>query len=130
VKTIKDWLLLLMGLALAGVLTFEFVSHRRANPVAPTPAALGRAYATTVVVTLADAWVAAADALEKGKTVVEARTALQDGWQAARTKAFVASVAPEFAKVLPEASEPKDNAQRAQAVALWREFARGLKGGR
>jgi hypothetical protein len=130
VKTIKDWLLLLVGLALAGLVTFDLVSRRPASPAPPTPAALGRAYATTVVATLADAWIAAADALEKGKAVADARSALQDGWQAARTKAFVASVAPEFAKVLAEGAEPKDAAQRAQAVALWREFARGLKGGR
>jgi hypothetical protein len=130
VKTIKDWLLVLMGVALAGLLTFDYVSRRQANPTPPTPAALGRVYAKTVVVTLADAWIAAADALEKGKSVVESRKALQDGWQAARTKAFVEGVAPEFAKVLPEGSEPKDATQRAQAIAFWREFARGLKGGR
>jgi hypothetical protein len=44
--------------------------------------------------------------------------------------ARAASVAPEFAKTLAEGAEPKDDAQRAQVVALWRSFARGLKGGR
>ena len=80
--------------------------------------------------TLSEAWDAAADALVQGKTVAEAQATLQQTWKAARAKAFVASVAPEFAKVLPEGAEPKDDAQRAQVVALWKAFATGLKGGR
>lgn len=133
-KTPKDWLILVLGMALAALTTYEVVT-RQAHP-APSPAAvvdgakLGRAYATTVVATLSDAWNAAADSLGQGKTMAEAQAALQQNWQAARAKAFVAAVAPEFAKVLTEGAEPKDDAQRAQVVALWRAFARGLKGGR
>jgi hypothetical protein len=135
VKTYKDWLILVLGMALASLATFEVVTRLSSHGV-PGPgsavdgAMLGRAYAPVVVATLSDAWNAAADALGRGQTVAQAQAALQQNWQAGRTKAFAASVAPEFAKVLPEGSEPKDDAQRAAVVALWRAFAKGLKGGR
>ena len=134
-KTYKDWLILVMGMAMASLATFEVVSRLPHAAPSPTPAVdgakLGRAYATTVVATLSDAWVAAADALGQGKTVAEAQAALQQGWQAARAKAFAASVTPEFSRVLADGAEPKDAAQRAEVVALWRAFAAGLtKGGR
>lgn len=134
-KTFKDWLILGMGLALAALATFDVVSRFHAAP-APTTvptvdgAKLGRAYAKTVVSTLSDAWNAAADAVGQGKTMAEAQAALQQNWQAARSKAFAASTAPEFAKVLADGAEPKDEAQRGEVAALWRAFARGLKGGR
>ena len=88
-------------------------------PEHPQPAVngrLGRAFARVAASTLADAWIAAADALTQGKTMAEAQAALQQNWQAARAKAFVATVAPEFAKVIAEATEPKDAAQRAEVV--------------
>jgi hypothetical protein len=134
VKTFKDWLILALGMALASVATFEVVTRLPHAAPKPKPlvdgAKLGRAYAPQVVSTLSDAWNAAADALSQGKSVAEAQATLQQNWQAARAKAFVASTAPEFAKVLADGTEPKDDTQRAAAVALWRSFARGLKGGR
>ncbi len=133
-KTFKDWLILGLGMALAVLTTFEVVTRQPQETPGPVPAVdgatLGRAYATTVVATLSDAWNAAADALVRGQTMAEAQATLQQNWQAARAKAFVASVAPEFARALPEGDEPKDDAQRDAVVALWRAFARGLKGGR
>jgi hypothetical protein len=133
VKTFKDWSILVLGMTLAAMTTFEVVTrvYRPSSiPAAVDGAKLGRAYAPQVVSTLSDAWNAAADALGQGKSVAEAQAALQQSWQAARAKAFAASVAPDFSKVLAEGVEPKDDAQRAQVVALWRSFARGLKGGR
>jgi hypothetical protein len=141
-KKTKDWLLLGLGLGmvLATTVTLDVVSHfpRSRPPVAMTAvhpggvdgAGLGRAYAPTVVASLSEAWSAAADTLEKGKTMVEAQETLHETWQKSRSKTFVATVVPQFAKVLAEGNEPKDDAQRARVVALWREFARGLKGGR
>jgi hypothetical protein len=134
-KTIKDRLFLCLGLALAALLAYDILSriHHEGTTPAPTAvdgAALGRAYAPTVVSTLADAWTAAADTLAQGKSVVEAQAALHASWEASRAKVFVSNVAPALAKVLPEGSDPKDDAQRAEVVALWRAFARGLKGGR
>ena len=133
-KTFKDWMILVLGMALAAVATFEVVTRLPHAAPSPAPAVdgakLGRAYASSGVATLSDAWGAAADSLGRGKTVAEAQAALQQNWQAARAKAFVASVAPEFSKVLADGAEPKDDAQRARVVALWRGFARGLKGGR
>jgi hypothetical protein len=103
-------------------------------PSAPQPAvngkALGRHFAPSVASNLGDAWLAAADALEQGKTVSEAQAALQLAWQDARIKAFSSQVAPEFVKVLPEGQEPSDSAHRGEVVKLWRDFAAGLKGGR
>ena len=133
VKTLKDWLMVVMGLALAGSLTYVAVDLHGARPVPRTMvdgAALGRNYAVAVTTTLSDAWTAAADAVAQGKTITEAQKILQDKWKADRTAVFTAKVAPTFVSVLPEASEPKDDAQRAAVVTLWRSFARGLKGGR
>lgn len=133
-KTSKDWLILVLGMVLAALMTFEVVT-RLPHP-APSPssvvdgAKLGRAYAPEVISTLSDAWNAAADTLAQGKTVAEAQATLQQTWQAGRAKAFAATVAPAFAAALPEGAEPKDDAQRARVAALWRAFARGLKGGR
>src|SRR6202012_822507 len=106
VKTFKDWMILARGMAPAALVTFEVVT--RLPHAAPTPAPavdgakLGRAYATSVVATLSDAWSTAADALGQGKTVAQAQAALQQNWQAERAKAFTAAVSPEFAKVLAE----------------------------
>ncbi len=119
-------------LLLAGV-----VVHDHFESVAPSGPrttvngkALGRSFAPTVASNLGDAWLAAADAIEQGKTISEAQAALQLAWQDARIKSFTAKVAPEFMKVLPEGQEPTNPAERAEVVKLWRDFAAGLKGGR
>lgn len=91
--------------------------------------ALGRAYAPVLADSLGDGWLAAAEALERGKTVPEAQADLQSAWRAARVRTFSAEVAPAFAAVLPEGSEPTDPAKRAEVVKLWRDFASGLKRG-
>lgn len=88
---------------------------------------LGRAYAKTLAKTYADGWVAAARALDDGKSVSEAQRALQSTWQTARAKAFRIDVQPAFSNVLPEGIEPADSAKRKEVAALWRSFARGLK---
>lgn len=122
---------------LALVLLAAMVVHDHIAPAVPSdnqPAingkALGRSFAPILATNLGDAWLAGADALEQGKTVTEAQAALQLAWQAARSKSFMAKVAPEFRKVLAEGQEPTNPAERATVVKLWREFAAGLKGGR
>ena len=135
-KTFKDWLTLGLAMALAAVVTFEVVTRMPHAAPSPSPAPvvdgvkLGKAYAPQVLSSLSDAWNAAADALAQGKSMAEAQAVLQQSWQSARAKAFTASVAPEFSRVLAEATEPRDAAQRAQVVSLWRDFAKGVKGGR
>ncbi len=122
-----------MGLAVVSLATYVVIDLRSGTKTQETTvdgAALGRAYAPAVVSTLSDAWSAAADALAQGKTVSGAQAVLQDTWKANRVSAFTAKVAPGFTKVMAEATEPKDPTQRAEVVALWRGFARGLKGGR
>lgn len=105
-----------------------FVYHERFSPKPDSPAVdglkLGQAYAPVVAASLADGWDAAAAAIEQGKTVLESQNALQTTWAASRIKAFSATVAPEFSKVLPEGSEPFD---RASLAKLWRDFAKGLR---
>ena len=119
-------------LLLAGVVVHD--RFEAGGPSGPRPIvngkALGRSFAPTVASNLGDAWLAAADALERGKTMSEAQAALQLAWQDARVKAFTAKVAPEFVKVLAEGQEPTNPAERAEVVKLWRDFAAGLKGGR
>ncbi len=129
---IQNVLTPLAVLAIAGVVTYDhFVPP---GPAAPRSIvngkALGRSFAPSVSSGLGDAWLAAADALEQGKAVSDAQAALQSAWQTARIKAFTATVAPEFSKVLAEGAEPADPTQRAAVVKLWRDFAAGLKGGR
>ena len=119
-------------LTLAGVLLF---THLHAPPAAAphdhaiNGVALGKAYAPTLAGTYADAWVAAARALEEGKAVADAQKAMQDTWQAERIAAFKKDVEPGFSLVLPAGTEPTDAARRAEVVRLWRDFAKGLKGG-
>jgi len=93
-------------------------------------AALGRAYAPELATTYADAWEEAARLIEQGRTVGEAQAKLQEAWKAARVKAFKERVQPAFTLVLADGAEPTDPAHRVRIAGLWREFARGLKGGR
>jgi hypothetical protein len=106
----------------------------RPTPPAPVAAAdgvaLGRSYAPVLASTYGDGWTAAADSLEKGGTVGDAQKALQDTWRDARERAFAARAVPAFARVLPEGAEPSTPEKRAEVVKLWRDFARGLKGGK
>lgn len=119
--------------ALAGVLLY---SHMYPN-AAPGPAdrtvngvALGKSYTPTLAGTYATAWEAAAKTLEDGKTVADAQKSLQESWQAERIAAFKKDVEPGFSLVLPAGTEPTDPAKRAAVVSLWRDFAKGLRGGK
>ena len=131
-KQWKSWIMPSLVVVLAGVVAHDRLIAGR--PAAPSTsvngAALGRAYAPLVVSSLSDAWLAAAQTVGDGKSVAEAQKTLQETWQAARVKAFTANVAPGFAKVLAEGAEPKNTEERDAVVKLWRDFARGLKGGR
>ena len=89
--------------------------------------ALGRAYAKTLAKTYADGWVAAARALDEGKSVAEAQKSLQTTWQTARLQSFRSDIQPAFSNVLAEGTEPADSAKRKEVAALWRMFARGLR---
>ena len=129
---LQNYVTPLVVLILVGVVVTDHMGLN--GPTGPQRAvngrALGRSYAPMVVANLADAWLAAAEALERGKTVSESQEALQQTWQEARIKAFTTKVAPEFIKVLPEGQEPTDPSSRAEVVRVWRDFAAGLKGGR
>ena len=88
---------------------------------------LGRSYSRLLAKTYAEGWVAAADALEAGQSVEEARTVLQDTWKKARTRAFREHLQPAFSKVLTEGTEPVDAAQRRRVASFWKDFAAGLR---
>ncbi len=103
----------------------------RPRAVDPRPAvdgkALGRSYAPLLAASLAAGWIAAADALEAGRSVAESQAALQETWNEARARAFSTRIAPEFARVLAEGAEPTDPTRRAEVARLWRDFASGLE---
>jgi len=126
----RDFLTPVIVLLMGGVIAYDHFAAR--GPSAPTPLvdgrALGRSFAPAAASALGDGWKAAADALEKGKSVGESQSALQDAWKDARIRAFSARVAPEFSRVLTEGAEPTDPVKRAEVVKLWRDFASGLKG--
>jgi hypothetical protein len=102
------------------------------SPPAPTvdAATTGRQFVPILGSTYGDAWLAAADAMEQGKSVPEAQKILQDKWKDARTKEFLAKVKPVFEAVMPEGEDPGDPAKRKAIAELWRDFGRGLKGAR
>jgi hypothetical protein len=132
VRTLKISLVNAALLAFASVLLCGRLAPREGLAGSPVASgeALGKAYAKSLAATYADGWDAAALALERGGSVPEAQKALQRTWTERRVKAFDAEVKPVFARVLPEGTEPAEVAKRSQVVALWRSFARGLKGGR
>lgn len=129
---LREYLTPLCVVALAAVVAYDHLAAPRspAAPAALDGRALGHSFAATVAPDLAVGWAAAADAIEQNKPMADAQAALQSAWQAARIKSFSARVAPGFALVLPEGTEPTDPAKRAEVVKLWRDFAAGLKGGK
>lgn len=130
---LRDFLTPALVLILTGVVAYDhFHDPRGAAPaaVAVDGARLGRAYAPTLAPALADGWDAAAAAIEGGKSVADAQESLQATFKAGRIKQFAEKVAPDFASVLAEGSEPKDAPARAEVAKLWRSFAKGLRGGR
>ena len=130
-RALRDYATPVSVLILAGVMLFDHFTQ----PTIPAPAptldgqSLGKAYAPALVTTYADAWIAAAQSLEEGKSVADSQKALQDAWKDGRTKAFKAKVEPSLAQILPAGQEPSDPAKRAQVAALWRAFASGLRAG-
>ena len=130
---VREFLTPLMVLIMGCVVVHDHLVPR--EPAVVVPAAvdgktLGRKFAGSVAGAFGDAWAAAAEALEAGKSMADAQSTLQTKWRAARADAFAAQVTPEFSKVLGEGAEPVDPAGRAAVVKLWRDFAAGLKGGR
>jgi hypothetical protein len=99
---------------------------------APAPVAdgrkLGRAFVAPLAESLADGFDAEAKALDDGKTVAEADAALKQAFHDARNAAFARQAGPAFAEVVPEKSEPKDDATRKAFAKLHRDFAAGLRG--
>ena len=116
----------LISIAMLAIAAVSAFAGRPARP-AVDGAALGGDYAGVLAATYADGWIVAADTLEKGGSVAVAQKALQDSWAASRVKSFRARVAPEFARVLAEGTEPEGPASRARVAALWRSFASGLR---
>jgi len=121
-------------LFVAGSFSFEqglgSGSGNASGPTDPTAVALGRAYAPVLSKTYAESWIAAAKALEEGKSVEESQRILQDTWKDARIRAFRNQLEPAFAKVLKEGDEPANNAERIRVANFWRSFATGLRNGR
>jgi hypothetical protein len=133
-KTFKEYLTPLSVLIFTVVAFIDHRIQRRVPPPSPVPAVtgnvLGKTYAPLLLASYSDAWLAAAQTLEKGNSVAEAQKTLQETWKAARVKSFTDHVAPSFGLIIAEGAEPSTPKKRAQVVALWRDFARGLRGDR
>ena len=128
---VRDYLTPISVAFLAGVVAYDHLktSLPPGPPTIVDGEKMGRAYAPTLASALSEGWTAAAEAVESGRSVAEAQDAMQAAFKAARVRSFSATVAPAFARVLPEGSEPKDDVQRAEVARLWRDFATGLKKG-
>ena len=128
----RDIVTPLLVLVMGGVIAYDHFVPRDPTdrPSLVDGKALGRSFAPLAASSLGEGWLAAADAIDQGKTVAEAQAALQSAWKEARVKAFAAKVAPGLGVVLPEGAEPSDPAKRAEVAKLWRDFAAGLKGAR
>ena len=128
----RDLVTPILVLVMGGVIAHDhfFPRDPADRPSLVDGKALGRSFAPLAASTLAEGWIAAADAIDAGKTVAEAQVSLQQAWKDARAKAFAAKVAPGLNVVLPEGAEPSDPAKRAEVSKLWRDFAAGLKGAR
>jgi hypothetical protein len=127
--------LLAVLIGMGGVLLWR-LDHPHSPPgPAPPPApvvdpegvALGRAFVAPLASSLADGSDAFAAAIEGGKSVDDADLALKATFQASRTAAFSATVAPAAAKIVTDGSAI-DDAARARYVQFWRGFSRGLRG--
>ena len=110
-----------------------FVLRQAGKPPADEPPRLdqgeriGRSYAPYFLKAYARAWDAAADSFDAGKSVAESQGVLQETWKQERLRLFNERVRPEFSKRLPEGMEPGNAQERAEIVAFWRSFARGLR---
>jgi hypothetical protein len=129
---------LLIGLAVAAAVPSVLLIHQSWQKPAPAPpprtglVAVGRAYVPTLATTYADSWEDGAKLLDAGQPVGTALDTVATSWGPRLTAAYNASVTPAFEKVLPQSKDEKDvtpEEKRALAAA-WREFARGLRGGK
>jgi hypothetical protein len=136
-RTVPGWLWPLVAacaVAITGAVLWG-VLMRPAPAPGPGPAPptvdgrkLGRAFVAPLAESLADGFDAEAKALDDGKTVAEADAALKQAFHDARNAAFARQAGPAFAEVVPEKSEPKDDATRKAFAKLHRDFAAGLRG--
>jgi hypothetical protein len=134
--TVRDAVFATTLVILSGVVAYDHTAgHRWPSPDAAPGngaadgVALGKAYAPGVLSASADGWEAAAAALAAGQSVNECQKVLYSVRAQSLQKSF-APFAPKLSAVLPEGTEPRDDAHRAQVVAFWRAIARGLRGGR
>jgi hypothetical protein len=102
------------------------------TPVPPQPEtpfqAVIRSYVTGSRLAYADAWDAAAGALESGQTVSQAMDVLGKTLGTKRSASFESTIKPQLVSLLPEGAEPTDAAKRAQVVAFWRSIAAAIRG--
>jgi hypothetical protein len=101
--------------------------HARQGRAEPEGVTLGRGFVHPLAEALAEAFDAHAAALEAGKSAGEANEALKAAFHHARARAFANHAADAFARLVPNGSEPKDDATRKAFAALHRDFARGLR---
>ena len=132
-KSLRDILLTALLLIAGASVVQDRLTNDHAAAASPrviNAAALGKSYRFMLATTYADGWVAAAKALEDGKTIQEAQQMLQDTWKKSRNETFRTQLRPSFTKILPEGTEPASAEQRTRVATFWRSFAAGLRGTR
>ena len=132
-KSLRDILLTALLLIVGASIVQDRLTNDHAAAASPreiNAVALGKSYRFMLASTYAEGWVAAAKALEDGKTIQEAQQVLQDTWKEARNEAFRTRLRPSFTKILPEGTEPVSAEQRTRVATFWRSFAAGLRGTR
>ncbi len=128
---LREWATpILLFFLILTLIAVKFWPVPSSDPTLIDGVTLGRQYAPILVNTYSLAWDTAADNLAQGKTVSESQKAMQDTWKALRLKAFDLKVTPVLSQVLPEGTEPRDQAHRAQVARLWHDFAKGLRRGK
>jgi hypothetical protein len=126
-KTTIQVLNIVAVLALVGVVGWQHFGPKPAS-VADTYYSTGKTFVPILGSTYGDGWIAAADAMEQGKTVADCQQIIAGTWKDKRVAAFIQNVTPVFQAVMPEGQEPGDPAKRKAIAEMWRSFGKGLKG--
>ena len=86
---------------------------------------LGLEYAKAMGKAYGDAAGLLAGQIEAGMKIPEAQKSFKDAWASGRTTEFNRLIAPSLNEIVPEGSEPKDNAAREAFAKAWREIGKG-----
>lgn len=118
---------LALMLTIAAALAVGCVPETK-RPAEPTAVTIGRAYSAVCTSSYSAAWSSAAAEVEAGKPIAETIARIRPASDAARVRAFEATVSPIFEAIVPAGTPDKDvlPERRAALARAFREFAQGL----